>query len=219
MIRRCAAALAAGLLVLGANAAPRLAAQSARRLPPPAIMGQAGFFSPGGDLFQDSILGGGSTQSSGFLFGAGVALPVTSRAEVHLHAGRGSSTVAGYGAAWEGLRGTSRLIMVTGRLAYRVTPEHWLGGVALLAGGGAVWQSFGDGTGQQLGPVASQTRRWPLLLGGVEGRLRVHEQFSLTLTVERLFYSAKFSTGSPASELAQRDTRAGIGIYLPLGFR
>lgn len=173
---------------------------------------------PGGDLFQDSILGGGQ-QSSGFLFGAGVALPVTSRAEVHLHAGRGSSTVAGYGAAWEGLRGTSRLIMVTGRLAYRVTPEHWLGGVALLAGGGAVWQSFGDGTGQQLGPVASQTRRWPLLLGGVEGRLRVHEQFSLTLTVERLFYSAKFSTGSPASELAQRDTRAGIGIYLPLGFR
>lgn len=197
----------------------RLAAQDQVGQRSIALTGHVGLLQPSADLFRDGILGGGWRQDGGWQAGGGVIVPLHSRVAGQVVVGWGSTNLEGYGEnAWEGFTGGSRLIELTGRLKIRVTPESRTVSVSLLAGGGMLWQSFDSPQQGWLGVAGRQTRAWPTVVGGVQGRLRLNHQLSLTATVEQHFYTAKF-TGSLASEIAQRDTRLSLGLHLPLGWQ
>ncbi|HUG28440.1 MAG TPA: hypothetical protein VMK53_09100 [Gemmatimonadales bacterium] len=184
-----------------------------------ALTGHAGLLLPSADLFQDGILGGGWRQDGGWQVGGGVVVPLFGRVAAQVVFGRGSTGLEGYGEnSWEGFSGGSRLLELSGRLMVRVTPKSRTVSVSLLAGGGMLWQSFDSPQQNWLGVAGLQSRAWPTAVGGIRGRFRLNHQLSMTTTVEQHFYTAKF-TGSLASEIAQRDTRISLGLYLPLGWQ
>lgn len=199
------------------SATAPLRAQQARALPSAAILVQFGRTTPSGDLVIDEVRAGGWTQGGSWYYGAGADLPLTSRASVQVLLGRSATTVEGTGDAWAGYRGSSRMIQTLGKLSYRVTPEaDW--GIALVVGGGVLWESLRTiSSGGTVAP-SSGVRTWPVATGGLEGRLRVQEQVTLLLAVEGYLYTAKFR-GAANSRQAQRDVRTTFGVALPLSFR
>ncbi len=184
-----------------------------------AITGHAGLLSPSADLFRDGNLGGGWRQDGGWQAGGGVIVPLLSRVAGQVVAGRGSTSLEGYGGpGWDGFRARSRLLELSGRLMVRVTPEGRAVSASLLAGGGMLWQSFDTSQQSWLGGAGRKSRAWPTGVAGVQGRLRLNHQLSLSAAVEQHFYTATF-TGPLASERAQRDTRISLGLHLPLGWQ
>ncbi len=184
-----------------------------------AITGHVGLLLPSADLFRDDNLGGGWRQDGGWQVGGGVIVPLLSRVAGQVVVGWGSTTVEGYGGqAWEGFEGESRLLELTGRVLVRVTPESRSVSLSLLAGGGMLWQSFESPQQNWLGATGRESRAWPTVVGGVQGRFRLNHQLSMTASVEQHFYTAEF-TGPLASAIAQRDTRISLGLHLPLGWQ
>lgn len=207
------------LLALVVAGAGRLAAQSDPGGPSIGLGLRAGAILPGEDQFRDGNLGGGWRQDGGIQVGASVTVPLMRRIAGQLVVDWGQTSLEGYGGpAWDGFDGKSRLLGLTGRVAITVSPDHWSGAVVLVGGGGLLRQSFDSPNQNWLGVAGLESRTWGTVVAGVQGRLRLNSQMSLQLNLEQYFYTATF-TGPLASEVAQRDTRASLGVYLPLGWQ
>jgi hypothetical protein len=203
--------------LLGTLPLAPLEAQGSPTLPSAAVLVQLGRTFPSGDLMIDEVREGGWTQSESWSYGAGAEVPLAPRASVQLLLGRSATAVEGTGRAWQGFRGTSRRIETLGKVSYRVTPDaRW--GFALLAGGGVFWESLRTISAEGTIVPSRGVRTWPVATGGLEGRLRVQEQVTLSLAAEGYLYTARFR-GAANSRQAQRDLRITLGVALPLDFR
>lgn len=196
-----------------------LAAQEARPAQPIGLSLRAGAVFPAEELFRDGNLGGGWRQDAGLQVGAVATVPLMRRLAGQVVVDWGQTSLEGYGGpAWDGFSGKSRLLGFTGRLVVQLTPERWSGSVSLVGGGGILRQSFDSPQQQWLGAAGLESRTWATGVAGVQGRVRLNHQMSLQLNLEQYFYTARF-TGPLASDIAQRDTRASLGVYLPLGWQ
>lgn len=203
--------------LLGPGSTPPLQAQRTPTLPSAAILLQLGRTVPSADLVIDEVRAGGWTQAGSWYYGVGADVPFTSRASVQFLLGRSATRVDGTGDAWEGYRGSSRMIQTLGKLSYRVTPDaNWA--IAVIGGGGVLWESLRTISSEGTIAPGSGVRTWPVATGGLEGRLRVQEQVTLLLAVEGYFYTAKFR-GAANSRQMQQDVRTTFGVALPLHFR
>lgn len=207
------------LAALLAGAPGLLAAQAASPLPPIGLGLRGGVVAPSADLFQDGNLGGGWRQSAGFQVGASATIPLIRRVAAQAVVDWGQTKLEGYGGpAWDGFSGRSRLLGFTGRLLFQLTPLPWSGSLSLVGGGGILRQTFDSPQQNWLGSAGLRSRTWATGVLGVQGRVRLNHQMSLQVHVEQYLFTARF-TGPLASEQPQRDTRAGLGLYLPLGWQ